>query len=337
MDIKYRKRMALHIIIFNLLIFFNPAVLSEDEETSAVAGTVATGEEEQKVEPVQTEADSGNEKTQYSLSDSWIKVLEIVIWPIFFLILVWKISGDSKLKYLLINLFSRLKLSTGNIEVEFSGVSAKEVQVDFQSAYTHFMSKADDEFKRTVKIKGIYDRLKNIHENLKSQISTPNPNELRSTIYIQDIIFKNYLYQLTDYYPKKGGACRRFSVRYGIIGTAWRLNESMGTGDALKALKDKDIVESLIKDWGMLHDEAVDSTKQRLSYMLVMLEHKDIPIGILYIDHPDKNAFQGDDKKTKYFAKQLESDTHIKELIVVLHDSIEPIRDKGTFLDIQTL
>jgi hypothetical protein len=53
---------------------------------------------------------------------------------------------------------------------------------------------------------------------------------LRATIHINDVIFPDYLYQLVDYYPGDGGAHRRFSQRYGIIGRSWRSKTSHGTG-----------------------------------------------------------------------------------------------------------
>jgi hypothetical protein len=63
---------------------------------------------------------------------------------------------------------------------------------------------------------------------------------IRGTIHVPDIIFKEYLYQLTKYYVLtengsrvEGSPGRRFSMRFGIIGRAWRLKESIAVGYAL--------------------------------------------------------------------------------------------------------
>jgi hypothetical protein len=54
--------------------------------------------------------------------------------------------------------------------------------------------------------------------------------QIRSTIYVSDLLFADTLYQLLDYYPFAAGPHGRvFSTRYGIIGKAWRLRETQYT------------------------------------------------------------------------------------------------------------
>ena len=48
----------------------------------------------------------------------------------------------------------------------------------------------------------------------------------RATVHIPDVLFSDTLYQLLDYWPKGKGGGRRFSARFGILGLAWRLEES---------------------------------------------------------------------------------------------------------------
>jgi hypothetical protein len=84
----------------------------------------------------------------------------------------------------------------------------------------------------------------------------------RCTIHVSDILFADDLYQLLNHYPRSGGSGvgRRFSVRYGIIGRAWRLNQHQGEGDARAESK-----EDLVRYWGMTQEEAEAISRHRPS------------------------------------------------------------------------
>ena len=109
-----------------------------------------------------------------------------------------------------------------------------------------------------------------------------------------DIVFKDYVYQLVDYYPNANRATtagRRLSQRFGIVGRAWRLRQSMGRGIAVS---DVDGSNQLIMYWGMQRDEADDQTHLRPANLCVMLidpEDNDNRVGLLYVDSTVPNAF----------------------------------------------
>ena len=55
----------------------------------------------------------------------------------------------------------------------------------------------------------------------------------RATVHIEDFLFQTFLQQLFNYYPAGGRAGRAFSVRYGVIGKAWRSNKPYAAGRLL--------------------------------------------------------------------------------------------------------
>jgi len=112
----------------------------------------------------------------------------------------------------------------------------------------------------------------------------------RGTIHVPDIVFKEYLYQLTKYYvltengtSVEGAPGRRFSMRFGIIGRARRLKESEGVGyalpDATAAVVAAVIqppaepprldpeTKELIKNWGMFEEEAQPGSRGKPAYL----------------------------------------------------------------------
>lgn len=116
--------------------------------------------------------------------------------------------------------------------------------------------------------------------------------DFRCTVHIEDVLFKDTLYQLLEYFPAPGGpAGRRFSVRFGMMGLAWRTKTHQGHGDAA-ATKHED----LVRYWGMTEDEARRRSRQRASYLCVMLETATgDPTGILFMDADEKYAFGDQD------------------------------------------
>lgn len=110
---------------------------------------------------------------------------------------------------------------------------------------------------------------------------------LRSTIHVPDMLFDEALYQLIEYYPESPQSPhgRSFSVRYGIIGKAWRLEESQHAG-AVPTTR-----EELILGWGMTKNEAERAGKGRQSFACIVLKKDQRSLGIFYLDAQAKDAF----------------------------------------------
>jgi hypothetical protein len=111
--------------------------------------------------------------------------------------------------------------------------------------------------------------------------------EIRSTIYVSDLLFADTLYQLLDYYPFAPGPHGRvFSTRFGIIGKAWRLRESQYKPFVPERERD------LILEWGMTYAEAPSAGHGRESFGCIVLKGKSgDALGLLYVDSPQKDVF----------------------------------------------
>ena len=114
----------------------------------------------------------------------------------------------------------------------------------------------------------------------------------RSTIHIEDILEPESLYQLVDYIyvsepqgpPKTRG--RRNSIRFGIIGRAWRLGRS-----EYDSAVTTDIAE-LVRAWGMTHDEAARAGRGRQSFAVVLLrDTSGGNSGLIFIDASAPHLF----------------------------------------------
>jgi hypothetical protein len=164
-----------------------------------------------------------------------------------------------------------------------------------------------------------------------------NPLDLRGTIHVQDIVFPEYLYQMVNYYPKSGGAGRRFSQRYGIIGRSWRLGLSIGEGNAFEGNKNEE--EVLIKEWGMTREEVRNPSRSRPAYLSVLLRGIDDSaslLGVMFLDSTAVKAF-GDDNIATEIARELEVCAKVNALRKVLERAMTPLRLAAPNIDISVM
>ena len=114
----------------------------------------------------------------------------------------------------------------------------------------------------------------------------------RCTIHIQDVLEPQSLYQLADHLyvgepmGPPGTRGRRNSIKFGIIGRAWRLGKS--DYDPHVGTK----VENLVEKWGMTRDEAERAGRGRQSFAVILLRDSngDCP-GLIFIDSQEINLF----------------------------------------------
>lgn len=107
----------------------------------------------------------------------------------------------------------------------------------------------------------------------------------RATLHIQDILDQQSLYQLVDYIHAGeqqgpvGTHGRRNSIRFGIIGRAWRL----GRSDYDPQVSTD--TDQLIEKWGMTRDEAARAGRGRQSFAVILLHDStgSCP-GLIFID-----------------------------------------------------
>lgn len=263
-------------------------------------------------------------------------ILNAVAWPVaaIFLALMFR-----KTIVNFFSLFPKLikRFKGGGVEIELNREAATEIRSYFKGAFNELIEKAREEFDHEIKVQRLGELLERVvTEALPKVVTTTSlvdPSR-RATIYVPDIIFDDFLYQLTDYFPREAGkrSGRRFSMRFGIIGRVWRLGETIGKGAAVPKGDDAKIQRSLIEEWGMFRDEAIKS-RGRPSYLCVLLKTELKVHGLLYIDSEKGNAF-GDDKAAQEVAIMLEGHSYVRALAVAVERVLHPLSAGGTFIKI---
>lgn len=258
-----------------------------------------------------------------------------IAWPITVLLALTMIAWNSRLRRIF-GAGTRLvrKISAGGLEMEISAEAVDEIRDKLRSSFRELVSSARDEFERMSDLQDLDRHLQSVIESaLLPAIAGPAPAGLRATIHVRDIVFRDYLYQLVDYYPIGGGAHRRFSQRYGIIGRSWRSGKSHGTGNAFGPGASAD---TLIEEWGMTRDETHGVLKNRPSCLSVLLRSETIPVGVLYVDSSENDAF-GTTTEAQKLVEDLEQDALVLRLAQAVERTLTPLRVGGPNLDLKEL
>lgn len=165
-------------------------------------------------------------------------------------------------------------------------VFSKEAKASADEVLENYTKQIKAEFDRRAQVLRLWDKLQNVVEaHLLGQV-LDKEKDFRFTIYVPDVLFQDALYQLLDYYPVGGGRGRRKSLRFGIIGLAWRSAQPQVEGDITTD------AQELLKEWGMKRHEATAAGKGRKSFAcVVLLDNSRTPVGLFYLDCREKNAF----------------------------------------------
>ena len=310
-------------------------------------------------------------ETTSSAGKGWSAIIIAALWPAITLLLGLLILSSPSIMSALRQVAARItKVATpGGFEVDLSPQGAQQVRASIGDTLGDFTGKADLEYSRAVTLGRIWQRLGDVFWGALPEILEPRLGEqaarpeCRITIHVPDIVFDQYLYQLTKYYRRTEAGIRvegkpggRYSMRFGIIGRVWRLQESVGVGNALPtstaiaagtagraAVRAADAqpqparprldpaTRELIKDWGMFKDEAEAGARGHPAYLCVILWNNGLPEGLLFIDSPIQNAF-GNDATALDVAKTIEQDQRVLSLARALGDEMKRLRESGPFL-----
>lgn len=246
----------------------------------------------------------------------------------------------------------------GGISLEINAAAAKEQKVYFTESFGELKSNSKSEYNQMASAYQIRDRIAQVitvglPAVLQNKATAAGQREaLRATVHVPDIVFEGSLYQLTDYYPLPrggGGSGRRFSQRYGMMGRAWRLKNSVGTGEALPPAPanatpaereewERGTVRKLIQEWGMFEEEARPASRGHPSYLCIMLRTQEGTHGLLFIDSTTTNAFGSDVPNpgglsdAQRTATELENHPTCQVLAQGVADVMKPLRLLGPSL-----
>lgn len=265
---------------------------------------------------------------------SWLGGIlgKMVPWPLLILIFVFHPAlkgGLTEIFGALVDLIGNLRqIKAAGLQIsadpasarQIAGTSAAIVENDFRSRADKAAGKGDV-WKKFGSIidEIIVPELERLHPGVEIPF--------RSTIHIRDAVYDETTYQLTEYLfrppekrPESRG--RRLSLRFGIVGRAWRLACSDYDPDV-----STDPAE-LVKQWGMTYDEAQRAGRGRKSFIVFLIRTtENYEAGALFIDSTVPNLFgdrpQFDEIEAKVLAKAKENG-----LAKALYDLSEELRRK---------
>lgn len=221
--------------------------------------------------------------------NDFIELVRVIAWPLVVLIII-AVAVSDRGRRLLRPILRRIRKVTGpgGFALELSEDAAAATKADVEGALREYSIALRDEFDRIAYAEDVRNRVSGAitHTLLAEQLA--KGHDYRVTVHVRDALYRDALYQLIDYWPGGGGADRRFSTRFGILGRAWRLNKSLYEKDVPTAS------ESLICEWGMTEEQAEVAARGRRSFVCVMLRHEGSLVGVLYMDAKVKAAFPSD-------------------------------------------
>lgn len=145
--------------------------------------------------------------------------LQSLAWPLLVLIVVLLVAFNARVGRLfgLLPKFVHKIRGPAGIEIEVNADAAKEVRANFRSSYQEFVRQAKDEYERMADARSVPELLRNVvisalPEMMQSNGLEYDQDSVRATVHVEDIVFRDYLYQLTNYFPagqSGGGAGRR--------------------------------------------------------------------------------------------------------------------------------
>lgn len=178
------------------------------------------------------------------------------------------------------------RLKGAGIELELTAEVAHAVKQDLEETITDFRKSVTLEFDRQVHAKRLDDLLEQVAQEVIVPALADQQADFRATVYVPDVLFKNVLYRLLDYYPLGGGHGKTYSTRFGIIGQTWRAQRS----DSALVSADR---ETLIAEWGMTIAEATRSARRKRTFVCVVLKDEEAAtaVGLLFAESEADNAF----------------------------------------------
>jgi hypothetical protein len=215
-------------------------------------------------------------------------LLGTLVWPTV-VIVALAIAISDRGRRLLAPVLRRIKAVSGpgGFGLSLSPETASATKSDVESGLSTYASALKRELDRLVGVEDVNAIMRQCARFATTGLDANTG--YRATVHIPDVLYSDTLYQLLDYWPKGNGTSgRRFSERFGILGLAWRLEESQ-YADRVDPNQ-----TSLVRDWGMTRDQASQAGAGRQSFVCIVVRNKGLPVGVLYFDAIPQRAFPAD-------------------------------------------
>lgn len=247
-----------------------------------------------------------------------------VIWPLVIVVIFFYLLHSKQAPERLRSLLSGFKsLKVGVAELVLN--NSDKAKATTEGTFVSLREQAMLHFDLWVQRKSIRQKVEDVVDKVMEHFQIKAEKELppfRCTLHVPDIVFADALYQLLDYLPTGGGRGRVFSVRFGMIGKVWRLRQSETQG----SVKTR---EDLVANWGMTSEEAKLATRDRKSFLCVLLrDDKESLLGTFYMDSQPENAFDipGEEAATLHeFIKEQCKDKGLVEALAKIKDELSGV------------
>lgn len=225
------------------------------------------------------------------LPSGWFDLAIAWRWQLFILAVALLLALTNRGREVSRRVFDRLtRLKAGGFEIELGVEEAPQTRERIEEAFALGRARVRRDFDLRVHIHDLRALRLTVVQEVQGLLTDEKVRQdFRSTIHVPDILFKDAMYQLLEYYPLGTGQGRAFPVRLGILGRSWRTGESEVVGEVTTD------VGKLIREWGMTIEEAESFGRGRKSFVCAVVRSKGRPIGIFYLDSKQTNAF-GEDK-----------------------------------------
>lgn len=257
-----------------------------------------------------------NDPLWQQIVDAASQVLDVLAWPLV-VVAILCFLASRRGSELFRGLIGRVRsISAGGFGVELTEEAAAELKASLEQVFDEYRKQARAEFARLAYRHDV-EQLRNTLA--RTLIEPATAKKFKCTVYVPDVLFEDALYCLLDYFPKGAARGRTYSIRYGIIGKAWRLQqpqlESRVPGKT----------DSLIGSWGMTAAEATHASSRDQALLCVVLKSEDQPVGILFAES-EPDAFAKD------LVKQIEDSPQTARLADAVGKTLASMREKGPAL-----
>lgn len=227
---------------------------------------------------------------------AWVTVLSTCSWPVVALV------GLIALRTPIMMFLRRVRQwRLGDHEFNLDVESVHLLSTEVRQALATYREQSNADIARRVRSGGLQSILAATVTDVLSALPrlVDTASDLRATLHVQDPLLRDSLYQLLDYNSEPRGRGRSWSVRFGIIGRVWRREQS-----EIRSEVPTD-ANALIEEWGMTQTEARKAGRDRQSFACVFLRNQktNVPIGILYFDATNRNAFGATDEGRAEFLR----------------------------------
>jgi hypothetical protein len=279
---------------------------------------------------------SGTRRVAEAGLADWADLLRAVAWPLVGLLGLLFLAFSRQFYRFVARLTHRARrVSVFGVELELTEEAAAEFREVTQEGLQDYRRLIKTEFDREVNSHLLEQRLQNVTETqavpLITEFADGKRPSFRATVHVPDILFKESLYQLVDYYPRgRGGRSgRTFSARFGILGKAWRSGESQVEREVTTER------QALIRDWGMTVEEATEAGQGRKSFAAILLrDGGGTAIGILYMDAEDGGVFGSEPQDRARFARTVEEACKKAGLTSAVAELVKKLGERGPAIQI---